>query len=155
MDDNERRKFVVGVLVLVFIIAALIGEAMRDRKLKWVGWGCLTLASASACAVVVLVMMLVAAHAHDHNRPELNGWFKSLQSGKGPCCDGSDALSIDDPDWQNDNGHYRVRLEDEWVEVPDDAVITEPNRAEHALVWPYRRDGKLNQIRCFMPGTMS
>lgn len=43
----------------------------------------------------------------------------------------------------------------EWVDVPDDSVITEPNKVGHALVWPYRRDGKLNQIRCFMPGPMT
>jgi len=33
------------------------------------------------------------------------------------------------------DGHYRVRLEGEWVMVPDDAVITEPNRAGRTMVW--------------------
>lgn len=106
-------------------------------------------------AIVVILFLAVRASAHDHNHPELNAWFMGLHSGKGACCDGSDAMSIDDPDWQNDSGHYRVRLEGEWVDVPDDAVITEPNKVGHALVWPYRRDGKLNQIRCFMPGPMT
>lgn len=108
--------------------------------------------------LTILVVLLYAyfAHAHDHGRPDLDGWYKSLQSKKaGPCCDGSDAMRIDDPDWENTNGHYRVRLEGEWIDVPDNAVITEPNRAGHALVWPYRQDGKLNQIRCFAPGSMT
>ncbi|HJU06578.1 MAG TPA: hypothetical protein VJ692_15630 [Nitrospiraceae bacterium] len=96
------------------------------------------------------------AWGHDHSRPDLDGWFKALQSKKaGPCCDGSDAMRIDDPDWDNDGGRYRVRLEGEWVDVPENAVILEPNRAGHALVWPYRQNGKLNQIRCFMPGSLT
>lgn len=101
----------------------------------------------------LLIALAGRGHSHDHSHPELDGWYKSLQSRKaGPCCDGSDATRVDDPDWDNDHGHYRVRLEGEWVDVPDNAVILEPNRAGRALVWPYRQDGKLNQIRCFMPG---
>ena len=46
--------------------------------------------------VVVFVAMLPIstigrALAHDHQHPELNGWYESLRSGKGPCCDGTDA----------------------------------------------------------------
>jgi hypothetical protein len=104
--------------------------------------------------VILLIMLLhsCASSAHDHDRPELNKWFKSLQSGKGPCCNNTEAIHVDDPDWQNDSGHYRVRLEGEWVDVPDDAVVSGPNMDGRAMVWPYRRDGVLNQIRCFMPG---
>jgi hypothetical protein len=104
--------------------------------------------------VFTLAFVHSCASAHDHNRPELNSWFKSLQSGKGPCCNGTEAVHVDDPDWQNDNGHYRVRLEGEWVDVPDDAVVRGPNMDGRAMVWPYRRDGLLNQIRCFMPGAL-
>lgn len=90
--------------------------------------------------------------AHDHGRPDLDPWFKSLHSGKGVCCDGSEAKSIDDPDWDNDHGHYRVRLEGEWIDVPDDAVVDQINRFGVALVWPGEiKDGK-QTIRCFMPG---
>jgi hypothetical protein len=32
------------------------------------------------------------------------------------------------------NGHYQVRIENEWLEVPDDAVITEPNKFGRAMV---------------------
>jgi hypothetical protein len=110
---------------------------------------------------LIVVASCAPSRAHDHNRPELNDWFRSLKSpGHGYCCDGSDALSVDDPDWEapgqsdNPSGHYRVKLEGEWIDVPDDAVINEPNRDGRALVWPYRRDGKLNQIRCFLPGSM-
>jgi hypothetical protein len=37
--------------------------------------------------------------------------------------------------------------------VPDDAVITEPNRAGRTMVWPVK--GALGiTIRCFLPGSM-
>lgn len=97
-----------------------------------------------------------AAHGHDANRPELNNWFMGLQSrAKWPCCDGSEALRLDDVDWRAKDGHYQVRLEGEWVDVPDEAVVTEPNRAGPTMVWPYRRDGKLNRVRCFIVGSMT
>lgn len=92
-------------------------------------------------------------YPHDRVHPELDGWFMSLQSkGKVPCCDGSEAMRIEDADWDSKNGHYRVRLEGEWVDVPDEAVIEEPNRSGLTLVWPYYKDGKLNQVRCFVAG---
>ena len=36
-------------------------------------------------------------------------------------------------------GRYRVRIEGEWHEVPEDAVITEPNRVGQTMVWPIKR----------------
>jgi hypothetical protein len=104
-----------------------------------------------------------AVLAHDHEHPELNKWFESLKSGKGPCCDGSDAVHVADPDWEAKNGHYRVRIDVstetgkvdmEWIDVPDEAVITEPNLSGHTLVWPLRSYLGVT-VRCFMPGTMT
>lgn len=84
----------------------------------------------------------------------LKPWFDTLKSGKGLCCSNADGVVISDPDWESRDGHYRVRLDGEWIDVPDDAVITEPNRAGRTMVWPLR--GALGtSIRCFLPGTMS
>jgi len=58
------------------------------------------------------------------------------------------------PDWESKEGHYRVRLDNKWVDVPDEAVITEPNRAGRTMVWPIRFDEQIS-IRCFMPGSMT
>src|SRR4051812_33819491 len=86
---------------------------------------------AETALILSLVMLLSIASAHiGHARdPEgryanspLKQWFDSLRSGKGPCC--SDADGISDVDWEFRDGHYRVRVEDEWVDVPDEAVIT-------------------------------
>ena len=51
-------------------------------------------------------------------------------------------------------GHYRVRLDGQWLDVPDEAVITEPNRAGRTMVWPIR-DYLGITIRCFIPGSMT
>jgi hypothetical protein len=107
--------------------------------------------------VFAIAMSALAVHdarAHDHNHPELNGWYQSLHSGKGPCCDGSEATRVDDADWESKNGHYRVRIDGEWVDVPDEAVVDGPNRAGRTMVWPYYLDGH-PKARCFMPGSMS
>jgi hypothetical protein len=69
-----------------------------------------------------------------------------------------DGFVVSDVDWESKDGHYRVRLEGRWIDVPDDAVITEPNRAGRTMVWPYMAvggpDSPRTEIRCFMPGSM-
>ena len=67
---------------------------------------------------------------------------------------------VEDAGWTSQNGHYRVRVPKAadskdmiWVEVPDEAVIKEPNKIERTMVWPL--DGAESvSIRCFMPGSM-
>jgi hypothetical protein len=86
--------------------------------------------------------------------PELHQWFEGLRSGKGPCCSDADGSAVSDVDWETRGGHYRVRIEGDWVDVPDEAVITEPNRIGRTMVWPIH--GYLGvSIRCFMPGSMT
>lgn len=124
--------------------------------------GFLTFFAVNVLALIILVGILVGrVLAHDHDRPELDGWFNHLASGKGLCCSVADGYVIDDADWESKGGHYRVQIQNkalpgnpmEWVEVPDDAVITEPNKAGHTMVWPiYGYQGAT--VRCFMPGEM-
>ncbi len=91
-----------------------------------------------------------ARYAHS----PLKQWFDSLKSGKGPCCSDADGSAVSDVDWESSSGHCRVRIEGEWHDVPDDAVITEPNRVGRTMVWPIRGYQGLT-IRCFMPGSMT
>jgi hypothetical protein len=84
----------------------------------------------------------------------LKQWFDSLRSGKGPCCSDADGSAVSDVDWESKGGHYRVRIDGEWHDVPEDAVITEPNRVGRTMVWPIRGYQGLS-IRCFMPGSMT
>ena len=89
----------------------------------------------------------------------LKPWFDHLSSGKGLCCSDADGTALSDIDWETHEGRYRVRIEGQWIDVPDEAVITEPNRAGRTMVWPiyYRSEGAAVriEIRCFMPGSMT
>jgi hypothetical protein len=89
----------------------------------------------------------------------LKEWFDSLRSSKGPCCSDADGTALSDVDWEAKDGHYRVRIEGKWWDVPDEAVIREPNRAGRTMVWPVyygsRNETIRVDIRCFMPGTMT
>ena len=125
---------------------------------------------------VVLLLALGAAFepilAHDPEHPELDDWYSSLKNMYGhSCCDGSDAVSVLDPDWERQDkphSHYRVRLDVsateskvdmQWVDVPDDALVDDKNRAGVTKVWPYlysQSGGPTKMtIRCFMPGSMT
>jgi len=84
--------------------------------------------------------------------PELHKWFDQLASAKGLCCSFADGVSVENVDWDTLNGRYRVRIQGQWVVVPDAAVVTEPNRFGPAVVWPYQDGTGATQIRCFLPG---
>jgi len=84
----------------------------------------------------------------------LKSWFETLESEFGQCCTVADGYIVSDPDWESDRGHYRVRLDGEWVVVPDGAVITQPNRAGRTMVWKHYINGR-PRVRCFIPGSMT
>jgi hypothetical protein len=110
----------------------------------------------SACEAFGLMLLAMPAVARDDGRyanSPLKPWFESLRSEFGPCCSDSDAFAVFDPDWESESGHYRVRIDGEWVVVPDGAVITQPNRAGRTMAWKHYIDGH-PRVRCFMPGSM-
>jgi hypothetical protein len=98
------------------------------------------------------------AHAHDDGRyanSPMKPWFESLRNKNGiQCCDVADGMALSDVDWDTQNGHYRVRLDGQWLVVPDDRVVTQPNRVGRPIVWPQYLNGE-PIVRCFMPGTMT
>jgi hypothetical protein len=112
-----------------------------------------SLAALTFCLTTTLVSdQLVARDDGRFANSPLKPWFDRLASGKGLCCSFADGFNVQDVDWDTQDGHYRVRIYGQWLVVPDDAVVTEPNRFGPAVVWPYNdRDGN-TQIRCFMPG---
>jgi hypothetical protein len=112
----------------------------------------------------IILICLLWSHAYPRDidgryaANPLKGWFDKLSSGKGPCCSDADGNVVVDADWESKDGHYRVRLDGEWYDVPDDAVIVEPNRDGRTIVWPIGYwDGVKHTygIRCFMPGSMT
>lgn len=84
----------------------------------------------------------------------LKGWFDSLRSGKGPCCSDADGTALADVDWRSDNGHYAVRIDGVWIDVPDEAVLREPNKDGRTIVWPIPGIAGTT-IRCFIAGSMT
>jgi hypothetical protein len=47
--------------------------------------------------------------------PEMKAWFDALKSERGPCCSDADGTVVSDVDWDTKDGHYRVRLDGEWI----------------------------------------
>lgn len=104
-------------------------------------------------------LMVGVSRARDHGQwaqlsQDMRTWFNGLRSGLGPCCSDADGSVVQDPDWESVGGHFRVRISGEWLDVPDDAVILEPNRFGPTMVWPIPGPTGL-RIRCFMPGSMT
>jgi hypothetical protein len=115
--------------------------------------------------ILVLALLLIRDDGRYANSP-LKPWFDKLKSEKGMCCSFADGISISDVDWDTKDGHYRVKVPkwvstngwaqttipaSDWIDVPDSAVVHEPNRFGPAVVWPYIVDGQ-TAIRCFIPG---
>ena len=97
-----------------------------------------------------MLCLATAALAHDGHHDD---WFKGLHNGLNvTCCDGSDALRVEDPDWDVSGQSYRVRLEGKWIEVPPNAVVPVPNIVGPAFVWPGKTVTGELYIRCFLPG---
>lgn len=137
-----------------------IGTATRRRRVAGL-----------ACVLVLIALAAPFGHARDRGQfvntnADLKAWFDGLRSGKGPCCSDADGSALSDTDWESKDGHYRVRVprygygldgqkqELIWVDVPEEAVISEPNRVGRTMVWPiYGYTGVA--IRCFMPGSMT
>jgi hypothetical protein len=142
---------VLTVIAIVLMVIAF-GGMMMDSNNRYPGP-----MIGVALALMLLAWMITPAEARDDGRyagSPLKGWFDQLKSGKGLCCSDSDGFAVQDPDWDSKDGHYRVRLGGKWIDVPDEAVIREPNRAGMTMVWPINAyEG--TTIRCFMPGSMT
>jgi hypothetical protein len=150
------------IIVVAVVFAAWSVEAWCDRYRPHVkAW--LRLLVTFTLFMLILAVGVSLAPARDldgrYAASPLKPWFDSLKSGKGPCCSDADGSAVSDVDWESRGGRYRVRIEGQWWDVPEDAVITEPNRAGITMVWPiyYHSLGALQriEIRCFMPGSMT
>jgi hypothetical protein len=104
----------------------------------------------------LLSWLAYLAFARDDGRyanDPLKYWFDNLTSSNGKCCSFADGFSVSDVDWDTEDGHYRVLLHGEWINVPNSSVVTEPNRYGPAVVWPYMDSNGNIYIRCFLPGS--
>ena len=79
----------------------------------------------------------------------LKEWFEHLWSRNGLCCAFADGVSVQDGDWDTQEGHYRVRIRGNGLWC---LTTPEPNRFGPAVVWPYQERDGTTRIRSFMPG---
>lgn len=155
LSHTSARSQLVKVVRARRACAAKRRAGRRDRAVV------AALALAACLDGHALAPYLAAARDLDgrYANSPLKGWFESLHSRKGPCCSDADGTALSDVDWETKDGHYRVRIEGLWWDVPDEAVIREPNRAGRTMVWPvyYRElDNLLRvEVRCFIAGSMS
>jgi len=132
---------------------------LKTKELKVRANGRLRAPLRISCATFLMVLASPIGYARDRGQfanstPEMRAWFEGLRSAKGPCCSDADGSAVSDVDWETHDGHYRVRIDGQWVDVPDEAVITEPNRIGRTMVWPIH--GYLGvTVRCFLPGSMT
>ncbi len=135
---------------------------MSDEDRNRIAWIFFVLSFGALVVLGISVLFAVkTALARDDGRyanSPLKGWFDSLESGKGPCCSDADGTALSDVDWEAKDGHYRVRIEGQWINVPDNAVLTQPNLYGKTMVWPiyYRSESSpvRVEIRCFIPGAL-
>ncbi len=110
-------------------------------------------AAMALCTTAFIPTQLLARDDGRFADSPLKAWFDKLASGKGLCCSFADGVTVEDVDWDTQDGRYRVRLAGRWIVVPDAALVTEPNRFGRAVVWPYQDGTGTTQIRCFIPGS--
>jgi hypothetical protein len=108
--------------------------------------------------MLALFVLCVPALARDNGQynsvsPEVREWFRMQKSPKtgGLCCNEADGTYAEE---DIRNGVYWTRFaltKGEWIPVPADVVIKDPNRNGAPVAWWYLQDGKV-QIRCYAPG---
>jgi hypothetical protein len=106
--------------------------------------------------VLLFICLPVLARDNGHYTsvsPEIRQWFRAQKSPKtgSLCCNEADGTYAEE---DIRDGVYWTRFEltkGEWIPVPADVVIKDPNRNGAPVAWWYIQDGKL-QIRCYAPG---
>lgn len=107
-----------------------------------------------------LLVMATESAARDFGQyqnvdPATRQWFRSQRNPTtgGLCCSEADGTYAEE---DIRDGHYWARFEfrgmaTDWMPVPDDAVIRDPNKNGAPVVWWFVEGGQL-KIRCYSPG---
>lgn len=152
---SKRSEMRPGRRLLEVVMPTASSSALRIQRAG------LTILTVTVLAQLVVPSLDAKARDADgrYASSPLKSWFETLRSQKGPCCSDADGTALSDIDWDVTDGQYRVRIEGQWWNVPEEAVIKEQNRAGRTMVWPvyyWQLDSALRiDIRCFMPGHMT
>jgi hypothetical protein len=122
------------------------------------GWQTFAIGLLAGAIAYLFVLPTRSVLGHDglfhSGNPELGHWIKSLKNKEGDgCCDTADGYPAE-ARWDAKGGRYNVFIKGQWIEVPDSALLTGPNKLGYAMEWHYYVNGK-PVVRCFLPGTLS
>lgn len=116
-----------------------------------------------AIAVAALLLGLgvcqLRAQPPDPDHPgRYHDWFESQVIPPGDpmaghsCCKESDGHIIEEDDWRIAGGHYEVRIDGSWNEIPESRILPESrNPTGHPVIWYINTNPP--SIFCFAPGT--
>jgi hypothetical protein len=109
--------------------------------------------------IPILVGLLIAsAYADPPPGPTpYHDWFaKQWSIGKSFCCNEADGHVLDDSDWRMVGGHYEVRINGNWIQVPATAMVDSarggPNPTGHAVIWYVTGSEGGIRLYCFAQG---
>src|SRR5262245_30439121 len=89
------------------------------------------------CLTTILVPgQLVARDDGRFANSPLKPWFDRLASGKGLCCSFADGVTVEDVDWDTQDGHYRVQIYGQWIGW----ARLQPRRQARRVLWRQRED---------------
>src|SRR5207244_1810096 len=94
----------------------------------------------------------VATTDATRTRPE--AVVRHVEEQQGLMRSNADGVAVSDPDWTPRMATTASVWTANGFDVPDEAVIKEPNRAGRTMVWPIHGAMGMS-IQCFLPGTMS
>ncbi|MBV8397669.1 MAG: hypothetical protein JOZ58_23665 [Acetobacteraceae bacterium] len=112
----------------------------------------------------IFALVLITAGLFPVQRPQAHemgtdpdaAWFQSLRNGGADCCNMHDCHRTDAVQISKE-GHYLVKLRDQWVFVEQENVLHIPNPTGMAVECHTtdKRGFDVPYIRCFIPGTMA
>src|SRR5262245_57841353 len=97
-----------------------------------------------ASVSVLLLVLAQRGEGADHGQlgptsPEVKAWANSLENKLGEgCCSTADGWKPQEVEYDIKESRYRVKIDGEWYDVPQDAVLQVPNRFGFAVVWYYQ-----------------
>lgn len=114
-----------------------------------------------------IALILALALAFYSYKAKAQSWVDQLQNKQGAiCCTNNDGRRLDDPDWDtlgkavedhNGNSGFRVYEDGKWNDVPNWAIVVQPNLDGIPRVWwgrQYYSGNTVKQIMCFLKGLL-
>jgi hypothetical protein len=95
----------------------------------------------------------IKAEGAKEDPPEIRRWIEGLTDKQGrSCCASADGYRPSEVEYDTEHNHYTALVNGRWIDIPNEAVLTVPNKKGIALLW-YYMSGNTVVVRCFLPGS--